>query len=363
MTRDHPVLPFAVALAAIGLFSLMDALMKGASLAVGRLQRAAAAQRVRPRADRAGVARDAARGWPAPRDDAAARRCAAWSPRRWRSRSSGAHPAAAGRRRSRSRSSRRWSRSTSPRSCSASAISQGAIGASLLGLVGVVVIAAAAPGRGGGPTTRLGHRLGARLVAALRLEPRAAAPAGAGRRPVEVATFQTGDRRCSCCCCSRRSRSQLPEPRDLAGDRRCGGAVAGGAMLFAWAYARAETQALAPLEYSGFLWAALFGWLFFAERGDRADAAGAALIVARLLDRRAAQAARADRRLAGRFGAAFRRGSSRAEPDRVPDQPERGAEERGQHQRERHRRSRGAVRCAGLTDLGPCQAFPALPPP
>ena len=39
-----------------------------------------------------------------------------------------------------------------------------------------------------------------------------------------------------------------------------------GAMAFAWAYARAEAQVLVPLEYSGFLWASLFGWLFFAEQ-------------------------------------------------------------------------------------------------
>ncbi|KZY21467.1 permease, partial [Erythrobacter sp. HI0037] len=38
-----------------------------------------------------------------------------------------------------------------------------------------------------------------------------------------------------------------------------------GAMGLAWAYARAEAQVLVPLEYSGFLWASLFGWLFFAE--------------------------------------------------------------------------------------------------
>src|SRR6187399_376918 len=35
MGRDHPMLPFAVTLAAVGLFSLMDALMKGAALAAG----------------------------------------------------------------------------------------------------------------------------------------------------------------------------------------------------------------------------------------------------------------------------------------------------------------------------------------
>src|SRR5688572_964977 len=35
MKRDHPLLPYATALAAVGLFSLMDALMKDASIAVG----------------------------------------------------------------------------------------------------------------------------------------------------------------------------------------------------------------------------------------------------------------------------------------------------------------------------------------
>jgi S-adenosylmethionine uptake transporter len=53
-----------------------------------------------------------------------------------------------------------------------------------------------------------------------------------------------------------------------------------GAMLFTWGYARAETQRLAPLEYTGFLWAALFGWLYFGEAVTPATGAGAALIVA-----------------------------------------------------------------------------------
>ncbi|WP_188644967.1 DMT family transporter [Tsuneonella deserti] len=53
-----------------------------------------------------------------------------------------------------------------------------------------------------------------------------------------------------------------------------------GALLFTWGYARAETQRLAPLEYSGFLWAALFGWLFFREPVPGPTIAGAALIVA-----------------------------------------------------------------------------------
>ena len=52
-----------------------------------------------------------------------------------------------------------------------------------------------------------------------------------------------------------------------------------GAMAFAWAYARAEAQVLVPLEYSGFLWASVFGWLFFAERLTLPTLAGTAIIV------------------------------------------------------------------------------------
>lgn len=51
-------------------------------------------------------------------------------------------------------------------------------------------------------------------------------------------------------------------------------------MLLSWAYARAETQVLVPVEYTAFLWAALFGWLFFAEAIVPATMAGAILIVA-----------------------------------------------------------------------------------
>ena len=36
-------------------------------------------------------------------------------------------------------------------------------------------------------------------------------------------------------------------------------------LLLSWANARAEAQILIPVEYTAFVWAALFGWLFFAE--------------------------------------------------------------------------------------------------
>ena len=53
----------------------------------------------------------------------------------------------------------------------------------------------------------------------------------------------------------------------------------GGSLAIAWAYARAETQALVPMEYTGFLWAALFGWLFFREEITITTIAGTLLIV------------------------------------------------------------------------------------
>ena len=50
-------------------------------------------------------------------------------------------------------------------------------------------------------------------------------------------------------------------------------------MLLASAYGRAETHILVPMEYSGFLWAALFGWLFFAEKLTLPTLLGGVLIV------------------------------------------------------------------------------------
>ncbi|MFN5632465.1 MAG: DMT family transporter [Sphingomonadales bacterium] len=51
-------------------------------------------------------------------------------------------------------------------------------------------------------------------------------------------------------------------------------------LLLSWAYARAEAQVLIPVEYTGFVWAAIFGWLFFTEPVTVWTIAGTALIVA-----------------------------------------------------------------------------------
>ena len=50
-------------------------------------------------------------------------------------------------------------------------------------------------------------------------------------------------------------------------------------MLLSWGYARAEAQALVPLEYTAFVWAALAGYVWFHETVTVATVAGTALIV------------------------------------------------------------------------------------
>jgi len=50
-------------------------------------------------------------------------------------------------------------------------------------------------------------------------------------------------------------------------------------MLLSWAYARAEAKILIPVEYTAFIWAALFGWLMFAEDVTAWTLMGTVLIV------------------------------------------------------------------------------------
>ena len=50
-------------------------------------------------------------------------------------------------------------------------------------------------------------------------------------------------------------------------------------MLLSWGYARAEAQALLPVEYTAFVWAALLGWVMFGEAVTAATIAGVILIL------------------------------------------------------------------------------------
>ncbi|MFN5783062.1 MAG: DMT family transporter [Novosphingobium sp.] len=49
-------------------------------------------------------------------------------------------------------------------------------------------------------------------------------------------------------------------------------------MLLSWAYGRAEAQVLLPIEYTAFIWAALLGWAVFAEAVTVETLAGVVLI-------------------------------------------------------------------------------------
>ena len=51
------------------------------------------------------------------------------------------------------------------------------------------------------------------------------------------------------------------------------------AVFIAWGYRRAEAKNLINLEYSAFIWAAIFGWLFFREPITLTTVAGALMIV------------------------------------------------------------------------------------
>ncbi len=51
-------------------------------------------------------------------------------------------------------------------------------------------------------------------------------------------------------------------------------------LLLSWAYARAEAQTLVTVEYTAFIWAAIFGWVYFREPVTLPTLIGTALIVA-----------------------------------------------------------------------------------
>lgn len=158
-------------------------------------------------------------------------------------------------------------------------IGRGAIFASALGLAGVLVIAGARMGEES-LDPMAGWGIAAILVSAvlyafnLILQRKQALLAG----PIEVALFQTvfvglflG----------------LAAPwLAVRPDREALLLIFGGAVLamvslavISWGYGRAEAQALLPIEYTAFVWAALIGWIMFDEAVTWATLAGVVLIV------------------------------------------------------------------------------------
>jgi S-adenosylmethionine uptake transporter len=278
MTRDHPLMPFAVTLVGVGLFSLMDALMKGAAIAVG----AYSALLLRNYIGLALIVP----AWLAGRPSRPTR--AAMSVHLTRG------VVAAG-----MAFTFFWGIARIPLA-EAIALSfvaplialylaalllgervrPKAVGASLLGLVGVAVIVF---GRisGGGWRDEAGWGVASIFASSmlyawnLVLQRQQSQLAG----PVEVAAWQN---MVVALVLTLFAPVLFVLPAREAWPAIGGSAVLAlsAALLLAWSYARAEAQVLVPLEYTGFLWASLFGWLFFAEVVTPPVLLGAGLIVA-----------------------------------------------------------------------------------
>jgi S-adenosylmethionine uptake transporter len=157
-------------------------------------------------------------------------------------------------------------------------IERAAILASLLGFAGVVVILA------GQAQAELGREalLGSISILAsaglygwnIILMRQQAQLAG----PVEIAFF-TALIMTACFVLAAPFLATPPPPAQLPAILAAAALAFGSLILLSWAYARAEAQRLAPVEYTGFLWAAIFGWLIFAEPIQPLTLAGAAMIV------------------------------------------------------------------------------------
>jgi S-adenosylmethionine uptake transporter len=160
-------------------------------------------------------------------------------------------------------------------------IQRSAIAASLVGLAGVALIALARLGssaHGEGAALGIAAVLGSAVLYAwnLILQRRQAQVA----RPLEVASFMNTTMLATLLPFApwlARMPDNAPLAAALAGAAAL--AVVAG-MLFSWAYARAEAQVLVPVEYSAFIWAALLGWLVFGERLTWPTVLGTVLVVA-----------------------------------------------------------------------------------
>jgi S-adenosylmethionine uptake transporter len=157
-------------------------------------------------------------------------------------------------------------------------ISRAAIIASLLGLAGVLVILS---GRvGGSYTTDLWWGIGAVLLSAvlyaynLILQRQQAQVAS----PVEIAFFQNLVAMSTLALAAPFWGAVPPSSAALPLIASAGFAIAS-LILLSWAYARAEAQILVSVEYTAFIWASILGWVVFHERVTPATLIGAALIV------------------------------------------------------------------------------------
>jgi S-adenosylmethionine uptake transporter len=277
MRRDHPIMPFVAVAAGIATFSLMDALMKSASIAIGAYnamlwRSAISALLMAPVWSLAGG------DWP-------------------RGRVMRLH-AVRGLNSAGMATSFFWGLKYLPLAegmaisfiaplialhlaavILGETIGRRAILASLLGLAGVLVIVAGRIGQGS-YNANVGWGIGAILLSALLyawnliLQRQQAQLA----EPREIALFQP--------VCTGLFLVLLAPWLLVVPETGTWLEIAGSAalatislMLISWGYARENASVLLPLEYSAFIWAALLGWLMFAEALTVPMVAGAALIV------------------------------------------------------------------------------------
>ncbi len=158
-------------------------------------------------------------------------------------------------------------------------IRRSAIGASVLGLAGTFVIVSARLGRAemdddillGLASLFVSAMLYAYNFVVIRKQSQVAGP-------VEVATFHAGVGGLVQLLAAP-FLFVLPGSETVATIAGAAVLTVAGSMAIAWAYARAEAQVLVPVEYTGFVWAALFGWLFFREAVTMPTIVGVLLIV------------------------------------------------------------------------------------
>ena len=158
-------------------------------------------------------------------------------------------------------------------------IGRSAIGASVLGLIGTLVIVSGRLGRTqveddvmlGLASLFVSALLYAYNFVVIRKQSQLAGP-------VEVATFHAGVSGLVQLLAAP-FLFALPDAGSVAVIAGAAVLTVAGSMAVAWAYARAEAQVLVPVEYTGFVWAALFGWLFFREAVTVPTLIGVVLIV------------------------------------------------------------------------------------
>lgn len=74
--------------------------------------------------------------------------------------------------------------------------------------------------------------------------------------------------------------AEVPQAGQVPGLVLAAALATGSLLLLGWAYRHAEASYLAPVEYTAFIWAILLGWAFFGESVSLLTIIGAGMIVA-----------------------------------------------------------------------------------